>query len=89
MITPMPIEMLLKSCTHALAQIESLQLGCSERSDRLTAAKVSLDEVYGTDAGRTVALACAHGAEGDAATALGKAAEALRQEIGHLQAITT
>lgn len=77
---------ILESCTHALSQVESLVNGCEVRAEQIKEAKVRMDFVYGPDIGRTVALAVAHGANGDVVQALGKAAVSLREQIGHLYA---
>jgi hypothetical protein len=82
---PVSVEQLLTSATHAMAQVESIIFGCERRTDRIEQAKTQMDEIYGSDLGRTIGLVCAHGADNDARTALSKAYEALKQEIEHLQ----
>lgn len=81
---PVTVPSLLASATHALSQVESILSGNGLRTDRIEQCKQDLDNVYGSDVGRTIALACAHGAEKDATVALEQARSALEQAISHL-----
>jgi hypothetical protein len=77
---------LLRSSTHALAQIDSIVEGSLARSRELEQARHGITGA-GTNVDAVVSLACAHGAEADAFTALNAAVRALEQEIAHLSAI--
>lgn len=83
---PVTVPSLLASATHALAQVESIISGSGLRTDLIEQCKQDMDNVYGSDVGRTIALACAHGAEKDAGVALEKARAAIQQAIEHLSA---
>ena len=81
---PVTVDSLLASATHALTQVESVLSGNDLRVERIEQCKQDMDAVYGSDVVRTIALACAHGAEIDAQKALVQARDALRQAIEHL-----
>jgi hypothetical protein len=81
---PVTVDSLLASATHALTQVESVLAGNDLRVERVQECKQYMDVVYGSSVVRTIALACAHGAEIDAQRALTQARDALRKSIEHL-----